>query len=369
MIDQNKTATALRAAATSQTSAALLIQVYAVGIKEQPLVDFSNEPHLLQYQDAINDGLNTAKDHAANYLTLIQPALLRNIFDISNYYALHNAIPSVCPEGTTVAQWIANLTELQIASTNYLNNITRILATLTELEDELKVDVEAFRVMVQDLNTAVNGDGGILQQDANALAGIQTRIDVAIAAMTLGIAAMIGGVIMIIIGAVAPVALPLVVGGVSMLGVGTTAMITSAVLLADLNNEKAQLLYQESQLNAEVTFAMGVSSGYKSWHSKVSDALGAAKIMFAAWQDLDTDLTTMISELNSGITSPDALRKAFLDAANSEIATVVANVNTIKLQMDGIQTVVATPGQSVGDAVLAVAKQHQASARMEAGIQ
>jgi predicted transcriptional regulator len=72
-----------------------------------------------------------------------------------------------------------------------------------------------------------------------------------------------------------------------------------------------------------------------------------------AWNSLSSDLGNLISVLNTGIKSADQVRTLWLAASNTEIQTVLNDVNTIKGQMAGVTSIVASPGQTVGDAIVA----------------
>ena len=75
-----------------------------------------------------------------------------------------------------------------------------------------------------------------------------------------------------------------------------------------------------------------------------------------AWNFLSSDLGNMIRDLNNGIMSVGQIRTIFLTAANTEIQTVITDINTIKFQMAGVTTIVAKPGQTVGEALVAAAQ-------------
>ena len=92
-----------------QAGQALQIQTYCNSVKQQVSVDFSQFPNLKDNQTQINQGLDVAKGHADLYLNQIQPQIITNISNISNYYALQNAIPTVLPPGSTKAQWLRQL--------------------------------------------------------------------------------------------------------------------------------------------------------------------------------------------------------------------------------------------------------------------
>ncbi len=345
----------------SQTSQGLLIQKYANSVKEQPDVDFSGFKNLEQYQTDINSGLKTAKEHADTYLNKIQPAIITNISNISNYYALHNAVAATLPPGSTEKQWIEALTALKEQSQDYQTDAKNVVGLITTLHNDLTTDAAAFAKFVSDLNTAVNGDNGVLSSINDELSSIQSKIDGAIAGTVLSGLAIVGGVFIAAVGAVADfvtagTSTPLVVGGVALILAGVGGEVGSAIALKALNDEKADLLQQKAKLKDEVKLASGMSSAYSSLGDQVKAAVKAATEMQSAWEFLDSDLGNLISDLDNGITSTGEARKLFLTAANTEVATVNKDITIIKHQMTGVQNVGVPQGGNVGDAIVEAAK-------------
>jgi len=366
MSDPKKAAQGINAANKMQSSQALIIQTYANSIKEQPPVDFFGEPHLATYQTQINDGLTTAKAHADNYLNIIQPSIIQNIANIGNYYALNNAVATTLPAGSTEAQWISALTTLQIQSNGYKIAANAVVVALRNLHTNLTTDAAAFQTTVTNLNTAVNGDNGILASDNKELDSIQGKIDGAIAGIVTSGLAVIGGVFLICVGAIADfvtagTTTPAVVGGIGIVVAGVGGEIGSAIALASLNDQKGKLLTEEASLTAEVKLATSISSGYQSLLGQVKGAVDAATQMENAWGFLSSDLGNMIGDLQNGIQNAGETRTLFLTAANTEVQTVLTDINTIKGQMAGVTSITAKPGQTVGEALVAAVQQRMAA--------
>lgn len=362
MSDPAKAAQGISTANLTQSSQALIIQAYANSINEQPTVDFSGEPHLATYQTQIKTGLATAKTHANTYLNVIKPNIITNITNIDNYYALNNAVATTLPVGSTEAQWVADLTQLQIRSAQYQTAANGVVTSLQTLHDNLTTDAASFAKTVSDLNTAVNGDNGILDADNKELSSIQGKIDGAIAGTVLSGLAIVGGSFMIAVGGIADfvtagTTTPLVVGGIGIVAGGISGEVASAISLKNLNDEKADLLSQEAKLTDEVKLATGISSGYQSLLNQVKGAVDAATQMENAWEFLSSDLGNMISDLQNGVQNAGQIRTLFLTAANTEVQTVIADIRTIKGQMDGVTVIVAPVGQTVGEALVAAAQQ------------
>jgi hypothetical protein len=349
-----------------QTSQALIIQTYANSVNEQPAVDFTGDPTLAAFQTQINAGLTKAQGHATNYLNVIQPNIIQNITNIASYYALYNAVATTLPVGSTEQEWIQSLTVLQQQAGTYKITANQVATTLQTLSGELSTDAGAFATTVTELNTAVNGDNGVLASDKSELNSIQGKIDGAIAGIVISGLAIVGGAFMIAVGGIADfvtagTTTPLVVGGIGIVASGIGGEVAAAITLKNLNDEKAKLLRDEANLTAEVKLATGISSGYQSLNSQVSSAVTAATQMVTAWDFLMDDLGSMITDLQNGIQNAGQIRTLWLTAANTEVQTVITQIATIQSQMAGVTSIVAKPGQTVGQALVAAAEQQLAA--------
>ena len=299
-----------------QSSQALIIQSYANSVDQQPKVDFSGEPSLKKYEKSINDGLQTAQSHANQYLNVIQPVILENVSNIWNYYALHNAIATTLPEGSTEQQWIAALNVLVTESWKVPNSRSQCCVTATNSKQEL----ECRFCELQNCR-------GVFIICVGAIAGFVTG------------------------GAYTPV----VVGDVALLTAGIAGEVAAAITLKNLNDEKANLLTEKTDLRAEVKLATGISVGYKSLNNQVKGAVTAAFGMSSAWNSLSDDLNSMIDDLRNGIKSAGEIRTIFLTVADTVIKTVLSDINIIKKQMVDVTNIVAKIGQTVGEAAVGAA--------------
>jgi non-hemolytic enterotoxin B/C len=345
---------------TNQMSAALIVQTYANSVLQQPQVDFSKIDGLKVYQDQINTGLTTAQGHATNYLNVLQPQLIQNMGDIDNYYQLNKALPATLPAGSSVDQWTQLLQTVLDQSTTYRTSVQKTVTDLQAFRGQLQTDSRSFATTVTNLNSAVNGDNGVLSQINEELGQLQSTIDGAIAGIVASSLTIAGGVFVICVGAIADfvtagTSTGAVIGGVGMVAAGVGGDAASITALVTANESKAKLLSQESRLKDEVKLASAVSAGYTTLAGKLDGAITAANAIINAWTNIATDLTGIISDLKSGVLSTDALRTLFVTAANGEIATLLQDIQTVKGQMAGVTVQVAAKNQTVSQVIQAAA--------------
>ncbi|OHX16099.1 hypothetical protein BI343_16115 [Chromobacterium amazonense] len=343
-----------------QSSQSLQIQTYCNSVKQQVPVDFSQFPNLKDNQEQINAGLATAKGHADQYLTQIQPQIIANIANIGNYYALQNAIPTVLPPGTSKAEWLNTLAALRDQAQSYqaLSNSTRLI--IIKLNDNLIVDSQAFMSIVANLNTKVQGDNGVLAQLNKEIDQINSAITGAIAGIVAGGLLVIGGAFVTAVGAVADfvtagTSTPVVIGGVAMMVAGAGGITAGAIVLHNSLNTRQDLYQKQSSLKSEVLTATQIGNGYQGLQVQAQNAVTAATQMSNAWDALTADLGSLITDIDKGITSPDALRQLWLTAANTTVKTVLTDVNTIKSQMAGITPLPVPKTTTISDYIGALA--------------
>jgi hypothetical protein len=232
---------------------------------------------------------------------------------------------------------------------------------VSDLHGVLVTDVASFARTVNELNTAVSGDNGVLSSLDDQISDLQGKIAGAISGIVLGGLAAVGGSIMILVGALAePVtgglATALVIGGAAVLVAGVGGVVGAGIALGGLINAKSKLIASEATLKAEVAHALGMKTGFADLRDQASTAVDAATAMQNAWEFLGSDLDQLSTDLNKGIVGTDTIRKIWLTTANKAIVTVQGDIDTIKRQMTGTQLLVAPAGTRIGDFVTATAQ-------------
>lgn len=331
------------AANKDQNAVGLRIQGYCETVLEQPPVDFNTAVNttLKASEGEINAGLANAKDHAKFYLRTVQPAIITNVTNISNYFALHDAVSASLPEGATEKEWVAMLQAMKEQADDYVAHSRGVAGMIGSFHDDLTTDVASFAKSATTMNAAVQGDNGVLAQLARDIAGVQGKIDGAIAGIVLSGLAIAGGVFMVAIGALAEfvtggAATALVVGGLTIVAAGVGGEVASALTLVALQKQQSEWLTNEKRLKDEVVLVQGMTTSFASLRDQAKQAVAAATAMQNAWQFLSDDLGSLSGDLEKGIQNTGALRKLFLTASNTVVRTVITDTEIIKTQMTGV---------------------------------
>lgn len=361
-IDLNHGATEIDSANRSQSSQGLIIQTYCQSVKSQPFVSFAGYDNLKGHEQRINAGLGQAQAHADTYLNVIQPTIITNISNISNYYAMHKAIPTVLPAGSTSERWLQILATLEKMATAHKATADATVIGLNGLYNNLTEDAGSFAGTVADLNAAVNGDKGVISSIDDQINDIQSQIDGTIAGIVVSGLAVVGGVFLTAVGGIAEfvtagTSTPLVVLGAAITVAGVAGAVGASLALKGLYDSKAKLLTDKSRLSAEVGLALGISQGFSGLSNQVQRAVTAARQMSSAWSILSSDLGTVADDIRQGRLSTDDARTLFLIAADSQVQQVVNDISTIKVQMTGVTSLEPTPNRNIKDIIDALDRQ------------
>ncbi|OIQ27000.1 MAG: hypothetical protein BM564_13555 [Bacteroidetes bacterium MedPE-SWsnd-G2] len=339
---QSKNLKNIGKASKEQQSQALIVQAYCNSVLTQPDVDFSGDSNLSSMQQTINLNLGKAKNHANNYLNSLQPTMLQNLSDLSNYYNLHKSVPDAIPVNSTEESWINALTAVKQNSEAYLRRSKQLTLELNAFSSNVKEDAKSFSSILTQLNNLVNGDNGELEQLNSELSSIDTEIASEITASVFEGLGILGGVVMIIVGAIedfvtAGTNPELVIGGVVAVVAGVGGEAATIVALANAYNKKGELIRTKTMLTNEVKLVTGINAGYTKLGHQVANAAMASEAMTHAWQAINTDLENLIHDLQTGILTSGDVRKLFIDEANSDINLLLSEIEIIKSQMAGIK--------------------------------
>lgn len=330
----------------AQSTAGLQMQSYCNTVLSQPKVDFQGFDNLTTFETEINTGIVTAQTRASHYLDDIQPLIIRNITNMSNYFDLHSAVATSLPPDATKKEWLDALAAVKETADGYQEEAKRVVVVLQDLHRGLTTDVASFASTVSKLNAAVDGDNGVLANIDKQVDDIDGKMAGAITGIVLSGLAVVGGGVMILVGALAEtvtggLATALVVGGAAILIAGVGGAIGSGIALGGLLDAKADLLTKKSSLKAEVKLAQGMSTGFKALGNQASTAVDAATDMRNAWTFLGEDLSSLSGNLHKGIIDTGALRQIWLTTANTAINRVRGDIGVIKTQMTGVENLKA----------------------------
>lgn len=346
----------------AQNKQALQIQTYCNSVSEQADVNFGNSQNLNALTKEVNTGLAAARTHANNYLYSIQPDIITNISSIDNYFSLYQAIPTVCPAGTTKTQWLNVLSALREQADEYALKANTTATSMNDLHTLISSDSTQFQGVVQKLNSTVGGDNGVLSTFQAEIDNVNVGIDASIASvvggafLTLvgGFTTAIGGVATFITAGTSTMA---VVGGIALMASGASAITAGSIALSNSLKARQSLYEQRQGLKDEVKLAVQFSTSFNGLFQYAQNAVDAASKMSNCWESLYSDIDSMSSDLSKGIINTDGVRTLFLNAANQELPKIRGDIARTKAQMAGVTSVDVPKTDTIAEYVATLVEQ------------
>lgn len=353
LVAQNDTtAVALGDANKNSGSQAAIMQGYALSVQRQTKLNFGDFQNLKPFETSMNEGIGKAQDRAKGFLDNTLPKLIRQSTDIDGYFNVQNALGQALDPSAPAKEAIEMMSAAQEQAQQYRTNAQGLVMDLNVLRDGLNHDASNFQTYVQNLNSAVDGDDGVLKQINDQLGTIDGKIAGAIAGTALSGLTILGGGLMIAVGAIAEfvtagTSTALVIAGVGVVAVGVAGEVASAISLAAMLDQKADLLQRKSQLTAEVKLAQGVSGGFSTLAAGAGKSAEAAQQMANAWGGLEQHMGNLIGHLKSGQTDVASMRKLFQIAAQGDVRNVQADSRLIQAQLAGVSLPALAADQTV----------------------
>ena len=310
---------------------------------------------------SINKSINIAKDHAKNYNSNIHPAFIKNITNAKNFYNLYQSSAQQLTAHTTSQELIIILNDLKKQSQEYQSHVKSLVDQLLSLHVDINKDSTDFNNEIKEYNQFVNGENSVLNKLDSQLAGLQSKIDGAIAGEVVGGLIAIGtGVVIGVIGfalavtigyatpevavgsevilSISPLEyftynlLPgtLLLGGFGSSLVFSAGVGTGGFVIANLFQEQRDLITQESSLKAEVVTAKTFSSKLQSLATQAQSALQASSQLDTSWEKLGNDLDQFIKELAQ---SPSSIKEhilTFKHHSDQTVASILRDIQNIE---------------------------------------
>ncbi len=333
----------------------LAVISYNNSLKNQNFVNFSDFPNLSNYGEVINTILSNAKSGHGYNIDNLQNMLI----------SFYDSVEKYCEEFKLAASKFNNLPTEVLPSTlrvlakdclNHQSKITNIQSLLKGYYSAFSEDDRNFISIVSELNTVVGGDNIALENIRLELKNIQNEIDsvgTTTVGSALGIAA---GALMTCVGAIGEffsggASTAVVLGGIGLLTSGIAGEAASATQLIELNNAKASLLKQEDNLETEVKIAAAISHGFSSLITQVDNAESLSFNVSNALDIISSDLNEVAYNLESGATSADEVIFLFMEAANTDVSSLLLDLEVIKEQVSSFTTHCASQNQTVSELI------------------
>lgn len=341
-------------ALTGSASAGLIVQSYCNQVLQQP--DIILPASVIDKLPPVNTYLKDARSHADSYLRTVQPKIIQVVTDVGGYsdqftsfYMLINDRLQDWKGGDQSAKddAVALLQQLQNAIDEKKQNVIFVTNDIGSFLSNVNADTSNFNTASSRADVVILGSEGVLASLDQQIGELDKQIAGAATGVALSGLAILGGVFVVCVGAVASfvtagTSIPVVIGGVALIVAGAAGLTASSIVLANAINTKGNLLQQKAELNASLKFLHDFKSTMGQLSSSASMAATQLTNMQNAWTILGNNMGNVVKALDNARTY-DQLPitvQAYLNTANKQWTTVQKNVQTIEQQMTGVQTTV-----------------------------
>ncbi|NCR11526.1 MAG: alpha-helical pore-forming toxin family protein [Microcystis aeruginosa G13-12] len=351
----------------ASASSGLVVQGYCTQIMQQPSFVIPDTDTLKNFPD-INGNLTIARGNAGYYLNTVQPMIIGVISETRAYSQQFKGFQPLIIR--RLDDWKNGSTQGRtdaLALINQLkNDVDLKTASAKKVADEigkfrtkLNGDISNFNTAITQATTLIqgtDGDGGALASLNDQLSDLDGKIAGASVGVALSGLTVIGGGIMIAIGAIGTpftggASTTLIGVGVGVVVVGVGGLTASSVILANFLSTKSKLLQQKQQLKDSVIFLTGLKSSLNPLNNLAQNASNEVNNMYNAWEFLSQNLGQVSSSLESAdkYSQLPITVQAYLNIAYGQWNAVDQSIETIQNQMTGVK--VETPKDANGNPV------------------
>lgn len=342
----------LQAALKGTGSSALVVQSFCQGMLQQPI--FELPTHLKSKLPPINTYITDAKTHADYYIQTLQPKMIKSITDVGGYsqqftsfYDLIDQRINTWKLGNEAAKTEALqlLQQLQSGINTKKEAVVIVTDDLGKFLTDLNGDVGNFATVVKKAKTVIGGDEGAITELTNQMESLDKQIAGAAVGVALSGLAIVGGIVLIIVGAVGEVftggaSTAAIVSGIGVVATGIGGVTASSIALANLVNAKGDLFTQREQLQDDLKFLYGFNSNIGMLKDSAATAATQVGNMKNAWGILGNNMGNVIQSVQDAQSYSELpiTVKAYLDTANAQWTSVKGSIQNVEKQLTNVKT-------------------------------
>ncbi|MFG2638674.1 HBL/NHE enterotoxin family protein [Streptomyces sp. NPDC048362] len=278
-----------------------VIQAYALSLERQPLVDFGSGgiPGLDATTAQINGYLTAAKSNASIFLNRTVPDAVMVLADVKELAQTYEALTAAVTPATPLADVKNILAYFREVVSGYQQRAASVNEAMAKARETFSTDAANMTSGVNALNAAIGGSEGILKSIDDQVDKLNSEINAAIGGLVASVIGIIGGAIMIAVGAVGSVvtggaATALIVAGVAVAAAGVGGTVGSSLAISKGNEQKNALIMQKATINTQLQTALKLKDGLGAIGMQAANAATATQGMVSAWTVLGNYLDSAI---------------------------------------------------------------------------
>ena len=299
-------ATNLKGDLTDTASSLVLLQIYAMQTAQQPTLDplaLGKDgqdllPLLVAHQD-------TARRNVQAVLSTVVPSVITALTDVLGYGSMLGSftdailplLPSITTSDTARQQVLTLIGQLEIAAASRQGNARQLATTLSQMVAKAQTDNTNFAEDMNQANQLIGSDTGALAQIQSQIEQTKRSINGEIAGIVISALVIVGGAIIIGVGALAT--LPagvtgpaVILAGVGVAVTGVTGLTVAATALGK-DNDTLVGLYQESvKLSTTLTVVRVLAGHITSFADATSGMASAIGALTGEWDSVQKGIAS-----------------------------------------------------------------------------
>ncbi|MEW1892239.1 HBL/NHE enterotoxin family protein [Streptomyces sp. NPDC085659] len=342
----------------AQGSLTALVQTHALSIMQQPKPDFSSidNEKIKRFQGTVQSVLNKSAENSGRYLWTVQPESIALLSKVENYFVTLGAFSESLKDENDPDAMVQMLRFLREQAGEFTDETRRVASSTDRMVSAFSDDKREFTECAVEINALVGGENGILGELQRDLENVNSKITAA----TIG-AGVSGGVILmgaacIVIGCCTSIltgglSLGVAIGGGVLLLGGIAGGIGSGIALANLYDEKKEILAKQERLESGVKLLTACSAGLDDLGTQAGGVATALQNTTNSWTILKESLNSAADNIEkAGRAQSDFLRKSFLRAIDRSLPRNLEQLRNTRNALIGMKTV-SQPNTHTGDLI------------------
>ncbi|MYV62690.1 HBL/NHE enterotoxin family protein [Streptomyces sp. SID4931] len=335
-----------------------LVQTHALSIMQQPKPDFSgiDNEEIRSFQGTVQGALNNAAENAGHYLWTVQPESIALLSRVENYFVTLGALSESLKDEQDPDAMVQTLRYLREQAGEFTDQTRKVASSTDSMVSAFSGDKREFTECAAKINTLVGGESGILGDLKRDLENVNSKITAATIGAGVSGAAILGGVACIVIGCCTSIftggtSLAVAIGGGVLLLGGIGGGIGSGIALANLYDEKRNLLVKQERLESGVKLLTACSAGLADLGTQAGGVATALQNTTNSWTFLKESLNSAADNIEkAGRAQSDFLRKTFLRTIDRSLPRNLEQLRNTRKALIGMETV-SQPNTHTGDLI------------------
>lgn len=341
-----------------QGSLTALVQTHALSIMQQPKPDFSriDNEEIRSFQGTVQSALNKSADNAGKYLCTVQPESIALLAKVENYFVTLSAFTETLKDEEDPDALVQTLRFLREQAGEFTDETRRVASSTDRMVTAFSDDKRGFTECAVEINSLVNGENGILKDLRRDLENVNAKITAA----TVGAAASGGAILLgaacIVVGCCTSIftgglSVGVAIGGGVLLLGGIAGGIGSGIALANLYDEKKDLIAKQERLESGVKLLTTCSAGLKDLSAQAGGVATALQNTTNSWTILKESLNSAADNIEkAGRAQSNFIRKTFLGAIERSVPRNLEQLRNTRNALIGMKTV-SQPNTHTGDLI------------------